>query len=133
VHVVLDRSFLPGTTAIMVPHTDDGRVLFAIPWRDRVVLGSTDTPVEEVTLEPRARPEELEFLLGHAARYLTHDPAREDVRSVFVGIRPLVAEVEEKGDTAEISREHALRVSDSGMLTVAGGKWTTYRHMAEDA
>ena len=132
VHLVLDRAFLPGSSAIMVPQTDDGRVLFAIPWRDRVVVGTTDTPVDEASLEPRPLPEEIDFLLTHAARYLTRDPALEDVRSVFVGIRPLVAEADAE-DTAEISREHALRVSASGMLTIAGGKWTTYRKMAEDA
>ena len=132
VHIVLERAFLPGGSAIMVPHTDDGRVLFAIPWRDRVVVSTTDTPVEEVSLEPRPLESEIDFLLSHAARYLTRDPALADVLSVFVGIRPLVAEVE-ADDTSEISREHALRVSASGMLTVAGGKWTTYRKMAEDA
>ena len=132
VHIVLDRAFLPGESAIMVPQTDDGRVLFAIPWRDRVVVGTTDTPVEESTLEPRALESEIEFLLTHASRYLTRDPTLEDVLSVFAGIRPLVAEVE-ADDTSEISREHALRVSASGMLTIAGGKWTTYRKMAEDA
>ena len=132
VHLVLDRAFLPGSSAIMVPQTDDGRVLFAIPWRDRVVVGTTDTPIEELSLEPRPLQEEVDFLLSHAARYLTRDPTREDVLSIFVGIRPLVAEVE-ADDTSEISREHALRVSASGMLTIAGGKWTTYRKMAEDA
>ncbi|MEX2465338.1 MAG: glycerol-3-phosphate dehydrogenase/oxidase [Gemmatimonadota bacterium] len=132
VHIVLDRAFLPGSSAIMVPQTDDGRVLFAIPWRDRVVVGTTDTPVDEVSLEPRPLREEVDFLLTHAARYLTRDPVMKDVLSIFVGIRPLVAEVE-ADDTSEISREHALRVSASGMLTIAGGKWTTYRKMAEDA
>lgn len=132
IHIVLDRSFLPGSSAIMVPQTDDGRVLFAIPWRNRVVVGTTDTPVDEATLEPRALGEEIDFLVSHAARYLTRDPSIDDVLSVFAGIRPLVAEVD-ADDTAEISREHALRVSGSGMLTVAGGKWTTYRKMAEDA
>jgi len=131
VHLVLDRAFLPGDSAIMVPRTDDGRVLFAIPWNDRVLVGTTDTPVEGPELEPRAREEEVEFLLEHAARYLTRDPARDDVKSVFTGIRPLVSDAE-AGDTAEISREHQIRVSDSGLVTIAGGKWTTYRKMAED-
>lgn len=131
VHIVLDRSFLPGESAIMVPKTDDDRVLFAIPWHDRVLVGTTDTPIEHVILEPRALEEEIAFLLEHTARYLNHDPKPEDVKSVFVGIRPLVAE-SEADDTAEVSREHAIRVSDSGLLTVAGGKWTTYRKMAED-
>lgn len=131
VHIVLDREFLPGSSAIMVPKTDDDRVLFAIPWQDRVLVGTTDTPIDEVELEPKPLEEEVAFLLEHTARYLTRDPAPEDVKSVFVGIRPLVAEGE-ADDTAEISREHAIRISDSGLLTIAGGKWTTYRKMAQD-
>jgi glycerol-3-phosphate dehydrogenase len=131
VHIVLDRSFLPSDAAIMVPQTEDGRVLFAIPWHDRTLVGTTDTPITEVTLEPRALEEEIEFLLVHAARYLVKDPARSDVRSVFVGIRPL-ARSGDVGDTAALSREHTLLVSESGLLTIAGGKWTTYRKMAED-
>ncbi|HSG48620.1 MAG TPA: FAD-dependent oxidoreductase, partial [Longimicrobiales bacterium] len=131
VHLVLDRSFLAGDAAIMVPHTDDGRVLFAIPWLDRVLVGTTDTPLDTPTLEPRALVEEVDFLLEHARRYMERDPQREDVLSVFAGLRPLVAP-ENAEDTAEISREHAVRVSDSGLLTIAGGKWTTYRKMAED-
>lgn len=136
VHIVLDRSFLPGDAAIMVPQTDDGRVLFAIPWRDVVLVGTTDIPVDTVSLEPLPMEEEITFLLDHAARYLTQDPRREDVLSVFAGLRPLVASApggaDGADDTAEISREHAIRISDSGLLTIAGGKWTTYRNMAED-
>jgi glycerol-3-phosphate dehydrogenase len=132
VHLVLDRDFLPGSSAIMVPHTDDGRVLFAIPWHHRVLVGTTDTPIDTVSLEPKPLREEIDFLLVHAARYLTRDPGPADVKSVFVGIRPLVADAD-AGETAEISREHAIRVSDSGLLTIAGGKWTTYRKMAADA
>lgn len=131
VHIVLDRDFLPGSSAIMVPQTDDGRVLFAIPWHHRLLIGTTDTPIESIDLEPRPLAEEVDFLLVHTARYLTRDPGPEDVKSVFVGIRPLVAEGE-ADETAEISREHAIRISDSGLLTIAGGKWTTYRNMAED-
>jgi glycerol-3-phosphate dehydrogenase len=131
VHLVLDRSFLAGDAAIMVPHTDDGRVLFAIPWLNRVLVGTTDTPIDEVSLEPTPFEEEIDFLLTHARRYMEKDPRREDVLSVFAGIRPLVS-ADESSDTAEISREHAVRVSRSGMVTIAGGKWTTYRKMAED-
>jgi glycerol-3-phosphate dehydrogenase len=131
VHIVLDRSFLAGESAIMVPHTDDGRVLFAIPWLDRVLVGTTDTPVEDVSVEPRPLEEEIDFLLKHAGRYMETDPERADVLSVFAGLRPLVA-AEDAEDTAEISREHAIRVSASGLVTIAGGKWTTYRKMAED-
>jgi len=132
VHVVLPRRFLPGDSAIMVPHTDDGRVLFAIPWQDCVIIGTTDTPIETVSLEPVPLDEEIDFILEHAVRYLTQDPSREDVLSVYAGIRPLVA-AGDADDTAEISREHSIVVSSSGLVTVAGGKWTTYRKMAEDA
>lgn len=132
-HIVLDRSFLAGDTAIMVPRTDDGRILFAIPWSDRVLVGTTDTPVEEVTLDPRPTEDELAFLLEHAQRYLSHDPGPEDVLSAFAGIRPLVAPPDSAGDdTAEISRDHELHISNSGLVTISGGKWTTYRKMAED-
>ncbi|HUP23411.1 MAG TPA: glycerol-3-phosphate dehydrogenase/oxidase [Thermoanaerobaculia bacterium] len=132
VHLVLPKEFLPGDSAIMVPHTDDGRVLFAIPWHHVVLVGTTDTPVAEVCLEPRPRQDEIEFLLAHTARYLERDPTRADVLSVFAGLRPLVGLVAD-GDTAKVSREHTLHVSNSGLLTIAGGKWTTYRKMAEDA
>ena len=132
VHIVLDRSFLPGDHAIMVPKTDDGRVLFAIPWRDVVVVGTTDTPVDRAEAEPRALPEELDFLLRHAVRYLTRDPSPDDVRSVFVGLRPLVANPSAEGGTAALSRDHVLHIADSGLVTITGGKWTTYRKMAED-
>lgn len=130
VHIVLDRSFLPGDSAIMVPHTDDGRILFAIPWRERVLIGTTDTPVDRVSLEPEALPDEVEFLISHAVRYLTKDPAPEDVLSVFTGLRPLVSG--SSTETAALSREHSITVSRSGLLSIAGGKWTTYRRMAED-
>ena len=132
VHIVLDRSFLPGSSAIMVPKTDDDRVLFAIPWHDRVLVGTTDTPVDTVVSEPRPRDEEVAFLLRHAARYLARDPSADDVLSVFAGIRPLVSDVDD-ADTAGVSREHAIRISDSGLISIAGGKWTTYRKMAKDA
>jgi len=131
-HIVLDKSFLPGDSAIMVPKTDDGRVLFAIPWNNRVVVGTTEAEVDEISLEPTPGPEELDFLLTHAQRYLAEDPGPEDVLSVFAGIRPLVAPAGSDGDTAEISREHELHVSESGLVTISGGKWTTYRKMAED-
>lgn len=131
VHLVLDRSFLPGTAAIMVPHTDDGRVLFLIPWLGRVVVGTTDTEVERIEAEPRPLPEEIEFLLEHVGRYLVRDPKPEDVLSVFAGLRPLVAGGEVS--TAAASRDHVVHVSPSGLVTVVGGKWTTYRRMAQDA
>ncbi|MEM1025397.1 MAG: glycerol-3-phosphate dehydrogenase/oxidase [Myxococcota bacterium] len=130
VHLVLDRSFLPGESAIMVPQTKDGRVLFAIPWHDSVVVGTTDTPIHEIPFEPRARPEEIDFILDHAQAYLAKGPKRTDVKSVFAGIRPLVSAGD--GSTASISRDHTLHVGDSGLVTIAGGKWTTYRKMAED-
>jgi glycerol-3-phosphate dehydrogenase len=131
VHVVLDRSFLPGDSAIMVPRTGDGRVMFAIPWHGRVIVGTTETPIDRVELEPRALPQEIDFILETAARYLTHNPTRGDVLSVFTGIRPLVRS-SAVASTATLSREHSIHVSKSGLLTIAGGKWTTYRRMAED-
>ncbi|MEX0724541.1 MAG: glycerol-3-phosphate dehydrogenase/oxidase [Gracilimonas sp.] len=131
IHLVLDKEFLPGDSAIMVPHTEDGRVLFAVPWHDKVIVGTTDTSVEKATLEPVALKEEIEFVLRHAAQYLTKDPTRKDVKSVFAGIRPLVKPADAK-DTSEISRSHHIQVSKSGLVTIAGGKWTTYRKMAED-
>ena len=131
VHIVLERAFLPGDSAIMVPHTDDGRVLFAIPWYERIVVGTTDTPLDTVSYEPCPLEEEIEFLLKHTARYLTKDPTRDDILSMFAGIRPLVG-TSPDGNTAEISRDHTLHISRSGLVTIAGGKWTTYRMMAED-
>lgn len=132
VHLVLDKSFLPGDSAIMVPHTDDGRVLFVVPWHDRAIVGTTDTPIATITLEPQPLQDEIEFLLEHAARYLTKDPAPGDVKSIFAGIRPLVKADETKA-TAALSRDHVILISKSGLLTITGGKWTTYRKMAEDA
>ncbi len=131
VHLVLDRDFLPGDSAIMVPQTDDGRVLFAVPWHGKVVVGTTDTPVDTATLEPRALKEEIEFILKHAAKYMTRDPGMDDVKSVFAGIRPLV-DLNHSKSTSQISRDHHLAVSESGLVTITGGKWTTYRRMGED-
>ncbi len=131
VHIVLDKSFLRGDTAIMVPHTDDGRVIFVIPWHNRCVVGTTDTPIEHYLLEPIAMEEEIKFLLKHTAKYLNKDPERKDVLSVFAGLRPLVTSGDDES-TAAISREHSILISRSGLLTIAGGKWTTYRKMAED-
>lgn len=131
VHIVLDKQFLPGESAIMVPRTDDGRVLFAVPWQERIIVGTTDTPVDQAELEPRALDEELEFLLGHAATYLVNDPKPSDVLSVFAGLRPLVSP-ERDSDTSSISRDHSLIIDPSGLVTITGGKWTTYRKMAED-
>ena len=130
-HLVLSSEFLPGDSAIMVPHTTDGRVLFAVPWHDRVVVGTTDVEVEEPTLEPRALPEEVDFILENAARYMDRDPTRADVLSVFAGLRPLVS-VGGDEETSKLSRDHTVLVSESGLVTVTGGKWTTYRRMAQD-
>jgi glycerol-3-phosphate dehydrogenase len=131
VHLIVDKKFLPGRAAVMVPHTDDGRVLFAVPWHNKVVLGTTDTKIDEVSLEPRALEEEIDFILTHACRYLSQDPQRSDVQSVFAGIRPLIRMGDGKS-TAELSRDHSLFISQSGLVTITGGKWTTYRKMAED-
>jgi glycerol-3-phosphate dehydrogenase len=132
VHIILDASFLQGDSAIMIPKTSDGRVLFAVPWRGRVVVGTTDTPVRQASLEPRALEEEIDFILSTAARYLKKAPRREDVLCIFAGLRPLAAAPEGQVATKEISRNHKLVVSLSGLVTITGGKWTTYRKMAED-
>jgi glycerol-3-phosphate dehydrogenase len=131
VHIVLDRSFLPRDTAIMVPHTRDGRVMFALPWKSHVVVGTTDTPIPNVSLEPQPLDGEIDFILETARDYLAKPPSRADILSVFTGIRPLVQAVR-NSKTAALSREHSILISESGLLTIAGGKWTTYRKMAED-
>jgi glycerol-3-phosphate dehydrogenase len=129
IHLVFDRSFLRSDTALMVPKTSDGRVLFVIPWHGHAVAGTTDTPLDAPCLEPRPLDEEIEFILETAGQYLMRPPTRADVLSVYVGLRPLV-----KGDgkTSALSRDHVIHVDPSGLLTITGGKWTTYRHMAED-
>jgi glycerol-3-phosphate dehydrogenase len=131
-HVVLPKSFLPGKSAIMVPHTPDGRVLFAVPWHDCVVVGTTDIPVDNIELEPMPMDEEIGFILTNASKYLSKRPSREDVLSVYAGLRPLV-KVGDAKSTAALSRDHTILISNSGLLTIAGGKWTTYRKMAQDA
>ncbi|PWU05568.1 MAG: FAD-dependent oxidoreductase [Terriglobia bacterium] len=131
IHLVFDSSFLPGDSAIMVPHTSDGRVMFAIPWHGHTLVGTTDTPVSSPKLEPVAMEQEIEFVLATASLYLARKPTRADVLSVFAGIRPLVRSGE-AGNTAALSRDHTIRIENSGMITISGGKWTTYRRMAED-
>jgi glycerol-3-phosphate dehydrogenase len=130
VHLVFDGSFLPGETAIMVPHTSDGRVMFAIPWHGHTLVGTTDTPVAQATLEPVAMDQEVDFLLSTASRYLAKKPTRADVLSVWAGIRPLVR-AGDGANTAALSRDHVVHIDKSGLVTVCGGKWTTYRKMAE--
>jgi glycerol-3-phosphate dehydrogenase len=131
IHLVLDRSFMPSDTAILIPQTEDGRVLFFVPWQNHLLLGTTDTPVERASLDPLPMEEEVEFLLSYASRYLIRHPKKSDILSVFVGLRPLVETGKEK-NTAAISRDHAIVVSASGLITIAGGKWTTYRKMGQD-
>jgi len=131
IHLVFDSGFLQGNSAIMVPHTSDGRVLFAIPWHGHTLVGTTDTPISAVTLEPIAMEQEIQFILTTAAQYLTKAPTREDVLSVFAGIRPLVRATG-VASTAALSRDHVIHIDRSGLVTICGGKWTTYRHMAED-
>jgi glycerol-3-phosphate dehydrogenase len=133
VHLVIDKSFLKGENAIMVPHTTDGRVLFAVPWNGQVVLGTTDTPIDNALEEPIAFEEEIDFILENASAYMTKKPLRKDVKSVFVGLRPLAASNSKKESTKEVSRHHKIIVSTSGLISVLGGKWTTYRKIAEDA
>ena len=136
VHIVVDREFLPGDHAMLIPKTADGRVLFAVPWLGKTILGTTDTPRHDLAREPRAFKEEVEFILGESARYLTKAPGLADIKSIWVGLRPLVKPADAEGDAGEstqgLSREHTVLVSKSGLVTVTGGKWTTYRAMAED-
>jgi len=131
IHLVVDKKFFPGTNALMIPKTDDGRVLFAVPWHDKVVLGTTDTPVDTISFEPIPLKEEIEFVLLHANRYLAQNIIHSDVLSTFAGLRPLVRQKGAKS-TAFLSRDHTIIVSKSNLVTITGGKWTTYRKMAED-
>ena len=134
IHLVLNRSFLRGETAVMVPHTSDGRVLFAIPWHEHTVIGTTDTPIDEPCYEPLPFEKEIDFVLATAGEYLSRPPERRDILSVYVGIRPLVKSAgSDSGKTSALSRDHTIHIDNSGLLTIIGGKWTTYRHMAEDA
>ena len=133
VHLVLDKSFLQSKHAIMIPQTSDGRVLFAVPWHNRVIVGTTDTLVNTADLEPRALDEEIEFVLSTAGTYLNKVPTRKDVKSIFAGLRPLAAPQGDDKSTKEISRHHKVLISLSGLITLTGGKWTTYRKMGEDA
>ena len=133
VHLVLESDFLDGPHAIMIPHTSDGRVLFAVPWHDHVVLGTTDTPIDHADEEPKALKEEIEFILSNASQYMTKKPKLKDVKSVFAGLRPLAAQQGNSNQTKEVSRHHKVNVSTSGLISVLGGKWTTYRKMGEDA
>lgn len=132
IHLVVSKEFLPDKYAIMVPHTKDGRVMFAVPWHDKVVLGTTDTMKEKPELEPKAQEEEIDFILETAGQYLVKQPTRDDVLAVFSGLRPLAKPEGDGKSTKEISRHHKVMISQSGLITIIGGKWTTYRKMAED-
>ena len=136
VHIVVDRAFLPGNHAMLIPKTTDGRVLFAVPWLGKTILGTTDTPRHDLVREPLAFKDEVDFILGESARYLTKAPGPADIKSIWVGLRPLVkpqdSNVDSPGATQGLSREHTVLVSKSGLVTVTGGKWTTYRAIAED-
>ena len=130
IHLVFDAEFLPSDSAIMIPRTEDGRVLFAVPWHNKIIVGTTDTPMAEASIEPVALEEEIDFIMEHMRDYLTKEPVYDDIKSVFCGLRPLV-----KGNqknTASLSRDHLVIISDSGLISITGGKWTTYRKMAED-
>jgi len=132
IHLVFDRSFLPSEHALMIPKTSDGRVLFAVPWQDKIVVGTTDTLMKSHSLEPVALEKEIEFVLETAQRFLAKKPTRADVLSVFAGLRPLAAPEEKGQSTKEVSRSHKIIVSETGLITITGGKWTTYRKIAED-
>ena len=132
VHIVIEKKFFPGNAAMMIPNTEDGRVLFAVPWHNKVIVGTTDTPVASIDIEPKPLGEEINFLIHHANKYLAATITEKDVLSMFTGLRPLI---KQKGisSTAVLNRDHTILISESGLVTVTGGKWTTYRKMAEDA
>jgi glycerol-3-phosphate dehydrogenase len=132
IHIVIDRSFLESDSAIMIPKTSDGRVLFAIPWYNEVVIGTTDTPLEKISLEPVALEKEIQFILNTAELYMVKPPKREDILCVYAGLRPLAADPDNPASTKEVSRRHKITLSPSGLLSIVGGKWTTYRRMAEE-
>ncbi len=132
IHLVLDQSFLPGTDALMIPKTDDGRVLFLVPWHNRVIVGTTDTLLDSHSLEPKPLDSEIDFIISTANNYLTKEVHKEDVLSIYAGLRPLAAPKDKSEKTKEISRSHKIIVSESGLITITGGKWTTYRRMAQD-
>lgn len=132
IHIVIRKSFLNSDCALMIPETADGRVLFAIPWHDHIIVGTTDTPIDEYAMEPLALDKEIKFILNTIKNYLKDPPGEKDILSVFAGLRPLAAPVDNNLKTKEISRSHKLFVSDSGLVTITGGKWTTYRKMAEE-
>ena len=132
VHIVLEKRFLKGKHAILIPQTSDGRVLFAVPWKNYVVVGTTDTQIKSSSAEPKALAQEVDFILKNASKYMTNKPKRDDIKSVFAGLRPLAA-TSNKKSTKEVSRSHKIDISPSGLISVLGGKWTTYRKIAEDA
>ena len=132
VHIVLKKEFLNSDSALMIPQTSDGRVLFAVQWHNHLLVGTTDTPLDEHSLEPRALKEETDFILNNAASYFKTKPTEKDILSVFSGLRPLAAPTGDTNSTKEISRDHKLMVSAKGLITITGGKWTTYRRMADE-
>ena len=132
VHLVFDKSFLNSSCAVMIPKTSDGRVLFIIPWHDKVIAGTTDTPIRKKTLDPIATKAEISFIRANLKHYLKKVPKKKDIRSVFAGLRPLAAPKDDDTKTKEVSRSHKIIVSESTLISIVGGKWTTYRKMAED-
>jgi glycerol-3-phosphate dehydrogenase len=132
VHIVVDHHFFPGNQALMIPKTDDGRVLFAVPWHNKIVLGTTDTPIKDIALEPKALQEEIDFIIEHTNRYLSTTIGYKDINTVYAGLRPLI-KIKGKKTTSLLPRDHTTIISNSGLVTITGGKWTTYRTMAKTA
>jgi len=126
IHLVVDKKFMPSANALMIPKTEDGRVLFAVPWHNKLVIGTTDTPLEKEALEPAPLEEEIDFVIHHTNKYLNAPIAKADIQSMFAGMRPLVKQ-QGKKKTSLLSRDHAILVSSSGLVSITGGKWTTYR------
>lgn len=129
-HIVVPRHFLGDGDALVLPRTPDGRIMFVLPWHGQVLIGTTDTALAAVPDAPRPLANEIAQILDVAGRYLSPAPGMTDVLSVFAGVRPLAA-VADSAASSRVSREHALDVSRSGLVSVSGGKWTTYRLIAE--
>lgn len=130
IHIVLDKSFAPPDTGLLIPETDDGRVLFVLPWEGHALVGTTDDPAK-ISEHPKAQEAQITYLLKHIGRYFNLQVERTDIKAVWSGLRPLVRDPTAT-DTAQLARDHVIEISASGLLTIAGGKWTTYRKMAED-
>lgn len=130
-HLVFDKAIFNSPHCLVIPETSDGRILFVSPWHDKIIVGTTDVPIEQPSIEPVAQPAEIAFILETLNRYTAKPVTKEQVRSVFCGQRPLVCDPTEKA-TKKISRKHEILETANGLISIVGGKWTIYRRMGED-